>query len=427
MNVNLFLFIIIIIRKIRRLDDFGKYGTGRRELPNRQNIQKKEKSALTMKDMIYYNPKTSPMSIPKKALSNTSEIIIKTENMKTERERSPEPSLQPQITAPLVPQLKLGPNGEMILDEKSLVVENAAEKEARKAIERSEIIYDDGSSGTYGIFKRQKRTKDWTADETIKFYRCLHTIGTDFSLMLQLFPNRSRRDLKIKFKKEERTNGHLIDKALRNPKEFDIESLQKEFDKEDAEKEEKSRQEQEERKAQREELRKRRNNEVQNIKKSNPQKWLSRTSRTMTNVNDVYDVVDANAIKKPPPANTFKVVPKSIFTISYVPETIQENEVNIDEEDVKPFLDTNINTVDIVSQDEEQENIIVDDESQNQIDMDEIDWDSLVLCTAQEPETGNVTYGVYLKDPTTGELSKEPLDLPSEVVEILKQNYEENG
>lgn len=49
-----------------------------------------------------------------------------------------------------------------------------------------------------GFYKRHKRTKDWSADETIKFYRSLQAVGTDFSVMLQLFPNRSRRDLKLK-------------------------------------------------------------------------------------------------------------------------------------------------------------------------------------------------------------------------------------
>lgn len=51
-----------------------------------------------------------------------------------------------------------------------------------------------------GFYKRQKRTRDWLPLETLKFYRSLQTIGTDFSVMLQLFPNRSRRDLKLKVK-----------------------------------------------------------------------------------------------------------------------------------------------------------------------------------------------------------------------------------
>lgn len=42
----------------------------------------------------------------------------------------------------------------------------------------------------------------------------LNAIGTDFSLMVKLFPNRSRRDLKKKFQKEERASRPLVDKAI---------------------------------------------------------------------------------------------------------------------------------------------------------------------------------------------------------------------
>lgn len=51
-----------------------------------------------------------------------------------------------------VPQLKLGPNGEMILDEQSLTIEMTGEKEARERIANGEIIYDDLHSSRLSIF-----------------------------------------------------------------------------------------------------------------------------------------------------------------------------------------------------------------------------------------------------------------------------------
>lgn len=45
-----------------------------------------------------------------------------------------------------VPQLKLGANGEMILDEKSLTIEMTGEREARERIANADIIYDDLNS-----------------------------------------------------------------------------------------------------------------------------------------------------------------------------------------------------------------------------------------------------------------------------------------
>lgn len=51
--------------------------------------------------------------------------------------------------------------------------------------------------------------------ETNKFYNALSTVGTDFSMINAIFPNRKRRELKNKFKREERRNGALVEKALR--------------------------------------------------------------------------------------------------------------------------------------------------------------------------------------------------------------------
>lgn len=67
--------------------------------------------------------------------------------------------------------------------------------------------------------------------ETKKFYRALNVVGTDFSLMKPYFRNRTRRELKLKFKKEERLNPNLVNKALAEPLDFDITELEKEIGK----------------------------------------------------------------------------------------------------------------------------------------------------------------------------------------------------
>lgn len=58
--------------------------------------------------------------------------------------------------------------------------------------------------------------------ETARFYKALSTVGTDFSLMETLFAWRSRAELKTKFKKEERSNRVLVDKALQDSTQFDF-------------------------------------------------------------------------------------------------------------------------------------------------------------------------------------------------------------
>lgn len=211
----------------------------RKRLNNIQNI---DKQSLTMFDMIYYNPVKNPMKSPALSQRGSMENIPHTvgrESRGVSKSRSPTPAPTRTIPDPpkpamqMTPQLKLGPNGEVILDETSLVVENEREREMRDTLAKAEVIYDDEFSGNSGYYSRFKRTKDWSPEETIRFYRCLHTIGTDFSMMIQLFPNRSRRDLKLKFKKEEKLNLMLVNKALLYPKEFNIEELKQQFEEED--------------------------------------------------------------------------------------------------------------------------------------------------------------------------------------------------
>lgn len=134
----------------------------------------------------------------------------------------------------LAPQVKVGPNGEITIDEKSLVVENKQVKRSQEKIRNSKLV-DGDSVTTYGVYKKAKRTKLWSKKETLRFYKALNAIGTDFSLMLSLFPGRTRRDLTMKFKKEEKINRPLIDRALMVPNTYDITELKNEMELEERE------------------------------------------------------------------------------------------------------------------------------------------------------------------------------------------------
>lgn len=199
-----------------------------------------DKSALKMSDLIFYNPVTNPMEQkpnPNIKLENSEKTSVGEIKPFMEKKENDAEKDDGEEAMP-VPQLKLNSNGELILDDKSLVIETTAEQEARKVLANSSLIYLDENTGMNGFYSRQKRTRDWPSAETIKFYRCLQTVGTDFSLMVPLFPNRTRRDLKLKFKKEERINGHLINKALLYPKNFNIEELKQQIEEEEKKREE---------------------------------------------------------------------------------------------------------------------------------------------------------------------------------------------
>ncbi|XP_017047970.2 transcription factor TFIIIB component B'' [Drosophila ficusphila] len=217
----------------------GQRLNARRDFETRFNKGVPDKSTFKMMDMIFYNPENNPM-VPKQSVT-TIKDESNGEDAKPSKDQLLEAKGEPTSTM-LVPQLKLDANGEMIIDEKTLEIETTAEVEARKVLANSSLILMDETTGDNGFYKRHKRTPYWTSDETVRFYRSLQIIGTDFSLMCQMFPNRSRRDLKLKYKKEERTNGQLINKALLYPKAFNIQELKDQLEEEDREREENDRQ-----------------------------------------------------------------------------------------------------------------------------------------------------------------------------------------
>lgn len=61
-------------------------------------------------------------------------------------------------------------------------------------------------SVTSASFSRRARAIAirWSVDDTRRFYENLRQCGTDFEMLAQLFPRRTRHHLKLKFKKEER-------------------------------------------------------------------------------------------------------------------------------------------------------------------------------------------------------------------------------
>lgn len=136
-------------------------------------------------------------------------------------EREDDPSAMP------APQVKVGPDGQLILDEQSLVIEQTAVKKNREILSQEAIVEDDDCGG--GFYKKRQKSKEWPKWETFQFYKALNVVGTDFLLMQTLFPNRTRQEIKQKFKKEERVNRSLVEKTLKYHQEFNTETLQKDL------------------------------------------------------------------------------------------------------------------------------------------------------------------------------------------------------
>ncbi|XP_067621483.1 uncharacterized protein Bdp1 [Eurosta solidaginis] len=238
-NCSAFSDSFVTATKIRKIDEHNNRSNHRKDFSCRLVNGYIDKASLKMFDLIYYNPTTNPMERRKTICTLKKESIGEEIDTKIAPTDSKEGIIDANDSNAMpVPQLKLNANGDLILDEKTLEIETTAEQEARKVLANSSLILLDENTGMNGFYRRQKRTKDWPPEETIKFYRCLQTVGTDFSLMCQLFPKRTRRDLKLKFKKEERTNLALINKALLYPKLFNIDDLKTQLETEEREKEE---------------------------------------------------------------------------------------------------------------------------------------------------------------------------------------------
>lgn len=139
-----------------RSEECQRVANAKREFNQRLNGNPPDKTRLTMYDLIYYNPSTNPMKKPavktekrdgdSVSVTSVRTIESRTSSVKTESSVKSE-SAESESNMP-VPQLKLGPNGEIILDEKSLVIETTGDKEARAILANSDVVYDDEFSGS---------------------------------------------------------------------------------------------------------------------------------------------------------------------------------------------------------------------------------------------------------------------------------------
>ncbi|XP_043264545.1 titin homolog isoform X2 [Colletes gigas] len=169
-------------RRILVSESARKLAEARREFHIKHENKTPDRTKLTMYDLIYYNPITNPMKRSKESGMVARKI---SECQSEEIQEEEEENVDDPSSAMPVPQVKVGPDGQLIIDEQSLVIEQTNAKKA------------------------------------------LNTVGTDFLLMQSLFPNRTRQEIKLKFKKEEKVNRNLVEKALAYHQEFDTDMLEK--------------------------------------------------------------------------------------------------------------------------------------------------------------------------------------------------------
>jgi len=116
-------------------------------------------------------------------------------------------------TPSMAPQLKLDENGNITIDENSLMVATDAPSTSLDDNQVARVV-DGPDRINSASYSKRTTTERWTKEETELFYRGLQQFGTDFSLVAQLFPKRTRKQVKAKFKREEKTAPEKVDAAL---------------------------------------------------------------------------------------------------------------------------------------------------------------------------------------------------------------------
>ncbi|XP_051732943.1 transcription factor TFIIIB component B'' homolog isoform X2 [Ctenopharyngodon idella] len=207
----------------------------------------KDHTKMTMRELIYYLPVSNPMksfteeeqkasdtelddsptptSSKTPAAPSVQETVLEDVGHEEDEERVEE--TQPLEEEPLlVPRVKVAEDGSLIIDEESLTVQVSRANGPNPAEDR-DPIFERGSTTTYSSFRKGTYTKPWSNGETEMFYLAISMVGTDFSMIGQLFPHRGRLEIKNKFKKEEKNNSWRIDKAFKEKRRLDLDFFKK--------------------------------------------------------------------------------------------------------------------------------------------------------------------------------------------------------
>lgn len=88
-------------------------------------------------------------------------------------------------------------DGKIVIKESSLIVNDATINET----EYEEVEEGSATTSRYSSFTNRRSAKSWGLEETRMFYHALRQCGLEFSLMQSFFPNRTRKEIKLKFQR----------------------------------------------------------------------------------------------------------------------------------------------------------------------------------------------------------------------------------
>lgn len=129
-------------------------------------------------------------------------------------------------TAATVPKMTVR-DGQIVLEEDSRLLDRHAEIEQAADETVRELDVDDVTrrvnQSTVGKQHGVKQKGHWNDEMTDLFYKGLRMFGTDFMMISKMFPGMSRRHIKLKYTREERTNLTRVHNNLIAKEDVDIE------------------------------------------------------------------------------------------------------------------------------------------------------------------------------------------------------------
>ncbi|XP_051955209.1 transcription factor TFIIIB component B'' homolog [Xyrauchen texanus] len=176
---------------------------------------------MTIADFIYYLPQSNPLrsSLSTEELQEKTIVPPSPKVLEKMAETDEEDDYAEEEM--LVPKVKVAEDGSLILDDNSLTVR--VQRTSDTVVENAKPLFEQGNSTTYSSFRKKCCVKNWSVRETDMFYLAISMVGTDFSLIAQLLPHRSRAEIKRKFRREDKTNSWRVDQAFRKKRPYDQE------------------------------------------------------------------------------------------------------------------------------------------------------------------------------------------------------------
>ncbi|XP_049850788.1 uncharacterized protein LOC126323912 [Schistocerca gregaria] len=113
-------------------------------------------------------------------------------------------------------------DGKIVVDQDSLTIPQLEQN----TVERVEV-HQQRTHITSATYQRRAKSERWTPAEIERFYTAIRMCGTDFSMIELFFPNRSRRHVRNRYKREEKEHPERIIMALKNSLPLNVQELKK--------------------------------------------------------------------------------------------------------------------------------------------------------------------------------------------------------